>query len=75
LAQIPGLIVEPPETNLVYFDCAGTGLMADALAARVRAHGVLVSVMGPYRVRACTHLDVDAAMVDDAGAVIRAALS
>jgi len=75
LAQVPGLTVEPPETNLVYFDCADTGITAVALAARVRAHGVLVSVMGPHRVRACTHLDVDAAMVDDAGAVIRAALS
>ncbi len=74
LAQVPGLTVESPETNLVYFDCAGAGMSADALAARVREAGVLVSVMGPHRVRACTHLDIDTAMIDEAGAAIRAAL-
>jgi hypothetical protein len=33
---------------------------ADALAERVRQLGIMVSTVGPYRVRACTHLDVDA---------------
>ena len=61
LAQVPGLRVEDPETNLVFFDTSGTGLTADALADRVRAEGVLISTVGPHRVRACTHLDVDAA--------------
>ncbi|HEY1935662.1 MAG TPA: threonine aldolase family protein [Acetobacteraceae bacterium] len=61
LAQIPGLAVEDPETNLVFFDTAGTGLTADELADRIREEGVMVSTMGRYRVRACTHLDVDAA--------------
>jgi threonine aldolase len=63
LAQIPGLVVEEPETNLVFFDTSGTGLTADALAARVRRDGVSVSTVGLHRVRACTHLDVDAAGV------------
>jgi threonine aldolase len=61
LAQVPGLMVQEPETNLVFFDTSGTGLTADALAERVRREGVLVSTVGPHRVRACTHLDVDAA--------------
>lgn len=64
LAQIPGIVVEAPETNLVFFDVMGTGLTADALAARARALGVSVSVMGTYRVRACTHLDVNRAGID-----------
>jgi threonine aldolase len=63
LAQIPGLVVEEPETNLVFFDTRGAGLTADALAQRVRQAGVMVSTVGPYRVRACTHLDVDPAGV------------
>jgi threonine aldolase len=63
LAQVPGLVVEEPETNLVFFDTSGTGLGADALAERARRQGVLVSTVGAYRVRACTHLDVDAAGV------------
>jgi threonine aldolase len=61
LSQVPGLAVEEPETNLVFFDTRGAGLTADALAERVRRLGVMVSTVGPYRVRACTHLDVDAA--------------
>ncbi len=64
LAQVPGLMVEEPETNLVFFDTSGTGLTADALATRLRQQGVLVSTVGPHRVRACTHLDVDAAGVE-----------
>jgi threonine aldolase len=74
LAQVPGLLVEQPETNLVLFDTSGSGLTADALAERVRHAGVWVSTVGPYRVRACTHLDVDAAGVDFAVHAIAEAL-
>jgi threonine aldolase len=63
LSRVPRLLVEEPETNLVFFDTRGTGMTADSLAERVRAEGILVSTVGPYRVRACTHLDVDAAGV------------
>jgi threonine aldolase len=63
LAQIPGLLVEEPETNLVFFDTSGTGLSADTLSNRLRHEGVLISTVGAYRMRACTHLDVDAAGV------------
>ena len=75
LAQVPGIVVEAPETNLVFFDTKGTGLTADALASQARQHGVSVSTMGPYRVRACTHLDVDRAGVDLAVQVIRDCLA
>jgi threonine aldolase len=60
LSQLPGLTVEEPETNLVFLDTRGAGLTADALAGRLRKAGISVSTVGPYRVRACTHLDVDA---------------
>jgi threonine aldolase len=75
LAQIPGITVEPPDTNLVFFDVSGTGLTGAELAARVREQGVLVSVMGKYRGRACTHLDVDRAGVMDAASAIREAVA
>lgn len=71
LAQIPGITVEPPDTNLVFFDVTETGLTGAEMAARTREHGILVSVMGKYRGRACTHLDVDRAGVMDAAAAIR----
>lgn len=71
LAQIPGITVESPETNLVFFDTSGTGMPAQDLANHAREHGVLISVMGKYRGRACTHLDVDAVGIDEAIAAIR----
>jgi threonine aldolase len=49
------------ETNIVIFDVRGTGLTGDAFAERTLAsHGVRFSVLGPYTVRAVTHLDIPA---------------
>lgn len=75
LAQIPGIAVETPETNLVFFDVAEAGLTAEALETRARAAGVMISVMGHTRARACTHLDVDRAGIEEAVAVIRRAVA
>jgi len=71
MAQIPGITVEIPETNLVFFDTEGTGMTADAFAGKLRKEGVLVSTSGQYRARACLHLDVTAAQVDQALSVMR----
>jgi threonine aldolase len=66
LAQIPGITLAMPETNLVFFDTEATGMTAEAFAGRLRKEGVLVSTSGKYRVRACLHLDVTAALVEEA---------
>jgi threonine aldolase len=71
MAQIPGLTVEHPETNLVFFDTSGAGRSAPDFAAALRRQGVLVSVSGPTRLRACLHLDVSAAQVEEALDVMR----
>jgi threonine aldolase len=71
LAQIEGLSVEVPDTNLVFFDTSGTGRPAGEIAAQARAEGVMFSTMGHHRGRACTHLDVTRAQIDEAIAVIR----
>jgi threonine aldolase len=75
MAQIPGITVETPETNLVFFDTAGTGLTAAEFAARLRPLGVTVSVSNTYRGRACTHLDVGAAQIEAAVALMRQVVS
>ena len=72
LAQVPGLSVRMPQTNLVYIDTTASGIDASELAERAAQHGVLISVMGKHRARACTHLDVSAEQVAEAAAVIRA---
>lgn len=75
LAQLPGIVVEPPDTNLVFFDISGVGLTAEELAARFRAEGVLMSTMGRHRMRACTHLDVDRHQVEETVSLTRRILS
>jgi threonine aldolase len=72
MAQIPGITVETPETNLVFFDTQGTGMSAADFAAKLRQAGVMVSVSGTWRGRACLHLDVTAPMVEEALTVMRA---
>jgi threonine aldolase len=73
LAQIPGMRVEAPDTNLVFFDPSGTGLSAPMLVDRLRMEGVQLSMLGG-RVRACTHLDVTAGMIEDVVHLLRAAI-
>ena len=60
------------DSNLVFFDCAETGLSASDLSEALRARGVLIGAMGRHRLRAVTHLDVDAAAVDAAGEALEA---
>jgi threonine aldolase len=74
MAQIPGITVETPETNLVFFDTEGTGMTAAAFAAKLRQAGVMVSVSATWRGRACLHLDVTASMVEEAVAAMRQAV-
>ncbi|WP_456315714.1 threonine aldolase family protein [Roseococcus suduntuyensis] len=73
LAQIEGVMVEEPDTNLVFFDIKGTGVAVEELQRRLALQGIMVSGLGG-RVRACTHLDVTAAMIPEAVTAIRDAL-
>ena len=72
LRNLPGITVdaEGVETNIVFFDIAGTGLEADAFCARLKERGVILGGAGT-RIRALTHLDVSRADVDQALEIIR----
>ena len=74
LRKISGLEVEEPDTNLVFFDTRGTGTSATALQEELLMRGIAISGLGG-RLRACTHLDVSAPMVDEAIGAIREALA
>ena len=74
LAQIPGVEVEEPDTNLVFFDTRGAGTDPAALQERLLVQGIAISGLGG-RARACTHLDVTAPMVEEAVGAIREALA
>jgi threonine aldolase len=68
LAAIDGVEIDPAtvETNIVIFEVADPAALVDGLAAR----GIELSAFGE-RVRAVTHLDVDAAGVERTLAAIR----
>lgn len=74
LAQIQGMAVEPPDTNLVFFDPTGTGVPAARLVERLRMQGVQLSILGG-RIRACTHLDVTAGMIEETLQLVRAEIA
>jgi threonine aldolase len=70
LSQIDGIEVQPPETNLVFFDPAGSGVPGEQLVADLRKRGVLLATMDG-RIRACTHLDVSAEMIEETVGLVR----
>lgn len=70
LSQLPGIVVQQPETNLVFFDPAGAGVTGAAMVAALRKHGVLLATMDG-RIRACTHLDVTPAMIEEMLGLVR----
>jgi threonine aldolase len=70
LSQITGIEVQEPETNLVFFKPDGAGMSGDKMVEGLRQRGVLLATMDG-RIRACTHLDVTAAMIEETVALVR----
>jgi threonine aldolase len=70
LAQIAGVDVQQPETNLVFFKPDGAGISGADMVARLRQHGVLLAMMDG-RIRACTHLDVSSDMIEETVGLVR----
>jgi threonine aldolase len=71
LAELPGVQVDPEtvETNIVIFEVPDAALLAERLAPEVD-----VLAIGPARVRAVTHLDVDREQIEQALEAIAAAV-
>lgn len=64
LSQIKGFEVQEPETNLVFFKPDNAGVSADTMVAELHKRGVRLATMDG-RIRACTHLDVTAGMIEE----------
>ncbi len=58
--------VDAVETNMVFFDVVAPGLDAPEVSERLLAHGVRIGAVSQHRMRAVTHLDVDAEGVEEA---------
>lgn len=74
LAEIAGIAIDPRtvETNLVFFDVSALGMTAMQWCEAILSHGVRMNAMGPHRVRAVTHRDVDREDIDRALVASRA---
>ena len=70
LSQINGIEVQQPETNLVFFNPAGSGIPGAQMVSELRRRGVLLAMMDG-RIRACTHLDVSAEMIEETVGLVR----
>ena len=70
LSQISGMEVQQPETNLVFFNPTGAGVPGQQMVTKLREHGVLLAMMDG-RIRACTHLDITAAMIEETIGLVR----
>ena len=63
LSPLPGLVVEAPQTNILFVDLSGAARARSAeLIPFLASRGVLAT--GLYRLRFVTHLDVDGAGID-----------
>jgi len=70
---VGGARVVAPDTNIVMVDLPD-GVTSSAVVAAAAEEGVRVTPWSATRIRAVTHLDVDAEAVDRAGHVVRAIL-
>ena len=70
LAGIPGVHMESPHTNILFIELSGSARdRAAGLLEHLRSRGILAT--GLYRLRFVTHLDVNAAGIQQAVKVIR----
>jgi threonine aldolase len=70
LRALPGLAVEPPQTNMLFIDLVGEARARSAeLIPFLATRGILAT--GLYRLRFVTHLDVDGAGIDRTVAAMR----
>ncbi len=75
LAGVEGFTVEPCDTNIVFFRVEETGLSAADIVARAGAAGLRVGALGPGRMRAVTHLDVNRTDCEDAARILAGAVA
>ena len=66
------LMTESVETNIVLIDIADTGLLAYDVRDQLEQKGINIGAFSDSLMRAITHLDIDADMVEEAGTVFLA---
>ena len=70
LAAIPGITVEPVDTNIVFIDVAGVGVSASDFNDALRHRGTRGGIHGATRMRFVTHLDVSREQIQTAAGIV-----
>lgn len=75
LAAIPGVLINPEsvQTNIVVWEM--DGIAAPEFAQRLREQGLLVTTLGPTRLRMVTHYGIERADIDEALERIQSSLA
>jgi threonine aldolase len=72
--EIPGILVQPPETNIIMMDFQEEGISLEEVLAEMARRGVLFVPFGPTRLRAVSHLGIDDDGIDRALEALREAM-
>ena len=70
LRSLPGVCVEPIETNIVFFDTTKAGIETAEFLAAIQSQGVCMGAVGK-RIRAVTHIDIPREAVEKAVEVVK----
>ena len=66
------MVPEKTQTNIVWIDVSGTGISAHEISAALEDREINIGSFDESLLRAVTHLDVDAAQVEEAGETFKA---
>ncbi|ELY50738.1 threonine aldolase family protein [Natronorubrum bangense] len=66
LADVEGVDIQAPETNIVLVDVAGAELESEAVLERLHERGVAASALDATTIRFCTHRDISRADLENA---------
>ena len=77
LAEIRGVTLNPNvvETNIVILDISKSGRTSQEISDQFLAQGLRMSIVGPPRLRAVTHLDVTRQGVEEALRIVNKVLA
>ena len=77
LQGIEGVRIQPElvESNIVFFELDPAGMTGVEFTRQLQQKNVLMFAVGPQRIRAVTHLDINSGMVEQAGRVIAEVLA
>jgi threonine aldolase len=75
IAQLPGVRVTTPETNIIMIDIEREAVSAGDVVRKMKEQGVLLVEFNPTRVRAVTHLDVSRRDIEQAARALEQVLA